>query len=157
MEALFKPPTCGQYSKYHGTTLQKRHNFVGLIFLVFYNDLLINRSNELCRLIRGRTAMKSNERDSSECFRPLAGMQMVYEPGWGKTKIASKHPCSDCYFCQHCGDDRCSACRGKRSESPGSLCRKLSVKDQILLYERINAQGRQDGNTRGKDSQHTWK
>lgn len=82
---------------------------------------------------------------------------MVYEPGCGKSKSAGKHPCPDCHFCQHCSNDRCSACRGKKSGSSGSLYRKLSVKDQILLYERINAQDKQDGNTRGKDSQHTWK
>jgi hypothetical protein len=47
-----------------------------------------------------------------------------------------KHPCGDCRFCQWCGDDRCSLCRGTRS--PGK--RKLSVAEQIALYEEINRQ-----------------
>lgn len=81
---------------------------------------------------------------------------MVYEPGCGKSgnTHTRKHPCGDCHFCQFCSDDRCSACRGKKSDSQGALCRKLSVKDQILLYERINAQGRQDPSLRGEDSEH---
>jgi hypothetical protein len=29
-----------------------------------------------------------------------------------------KHPCPDCFACQHCSDDRCAVCR---SESAGGL------------------------------------
>jgi hypothetical protein len=45
-----------------------------------------------------------------------------------------KHPCPDCRFCQWCSDARCSACLG--CEKP---CRKkLSMAEQIELYEKIN-------------------
>jgi hypothetical protein len=27
-----------------------------------------------------------------------------------------KHPCPDCYDCQHCGDDRCRMCRSESAE-----------------------------------------
>jgi len=45
-----------------------------------------------------------------------------------------KHPCPDCSFCQWCSDDRCALCL--RTDS---CCRKkLSVAEQIALYEAIN-------------------
>lgn len=48
-----------------------------------------------------------------------------------------KHPCPDCTFCQWCSDDRCSMCR------KGKSCgRKLSVAEQIALYESINSKGK---------------
>jgi len=44
-----------------------------------------------------------------------------------------KHPCPDCRFCQWCGDDRCSLClRG------GKRGKKLSLAEQIELYEKVN-------------------
>ncbi len=44
-----------------------------------------------------------------------------------------KHPCPDCSCCQWCGDIRCSMClRG------AAACRKLSLQEQIKLYERLN-------------------
>ncbi|HLO24715.1 MAG TPA: hypothetical protein VK187_01280 [Geobacteraceae bacterium] len=46
-----------------------------------------------------------------------------------------KHPCPDCSFCQWCGDDRCRLCREVRS-APG---RKLSLAEQVALYEKVNA------------------
>ncbi|GFO54013.1 hypothetical protein GMSM_10200 [Geomonas sp. Red276] len=46
-----------------------------------------------------------------------------------------KHPCPDCKFCQWCSDDRCRICR------PGKGCaRKLSLAEQIELYERLNSE-----------------
>jgi hypothetical protein len=50
---------------------------------------------------------------------------------------SSKHPCPDCSFCQWCSDDRCSLCLrqgcGKK--------RKLSMAEQIALYDAINSKG----------------
>jgi len=47
---------------------------------------------------------------------------------------AKKHPCPDCTFCQWCSDDRCALCL--RTDS---CCRKkLSVVEQIALYDEIN-------------------
>ena len=47
-----------------------------------------------------------------------------------------RHPCCDCRYCQWCSDDRCRLClREKRSR------RKLSLSEQIELYESINGQG----------------
>lgn len=47
---------------------------------------------------------------------------------------AKKLPCPDCTFCQWCSDDRCRMCRKK------SCGKKLSLREQIELYERINAE-----------------
>ena len=30
-----------------------------------------------------------------------------------------KHPCPDCFACQHCSDDRCTVCRNQ-----GAVCTK---------------------------------
>lgn len=73
------------------------------------------------------------------CFRPLAGMKLVFDPsafGHG----SRKNPCPDCYRCQFCSDDRCNACRGKKGGSKETPPRKLSLKEQIALYERVNSQ-----------------
>lgn len=44
-----------------------------------------------------------------------------------------KHPCPDCTFCQWCSDDRCALCLRK------DCCKKkLSVAEQIALYDEIN-------------------
>lgn len=47
-----------------------------------------------------------------------------------------KHPCPDCRYCQWCSDDRCRLCLGEKRS-----CRKLSLAEQIALYEKINQQG----------------
>lgn len=45
-----------------------------------------------------------------------------------------KHACPDCHYCQWCSDARCRLCL--RSEKG---CRKkLSIAEQIALYEQIN-------------------
>jgi hypothetical protein len=47
-----------------------------------------------------------------------------------------KHPCPDCTFCQWCSDERCRLCLGHEGD-----CRrkKLSVSDQIRLYDSLNS------------------
>ena len=50
-----------------------------------------------------------------------------------------KHPCSDCLQCQFCSDPRCAVCRG---ETPRAA--KLSMAEQIALYERLNAEDRDE-------------
>jgi len=45
-----------------------------------------------------------------------------------------KHPCPDCHHCQWCGDDRCRLCR----QTSSGCRRKLSMAEQIALYERLN-------------------
>ncbi len=51
-----------------------------------------------------------------------------------------KHPCPDCKMCQWCSDDRCRLCL--RS---GTGCRKkLSMAEQIELFERLNAMKNED-------------
>lgn len=47
-----------------------------------------------------------------------------------------KHPCKDCRFCQWCSDDRCSMCRSTRR-----CCKKLSIAEQIALYESVQDKG----------------
>lgn len=44
-----------------------------------------------------------------------------------------KHPCPDCRQCQWCSDDRCRLCL-----KSGACRKKLSMAEQIALYERIN-------------------
>lgn len=49
---------------------------------------------------------------------------------------AAKHTCPDCTFCQWCGDDRCRLCLNR--QKPG---KKLSLAEQVALYERLNGRG----------------
>ena len=32
-----------------------------------------------------------------------------------QSEIPKKHPCKDCYSCQHCSDDRCGVCLGQQN------------------------------------------
>jgi hypothetical protein len=49
--------------------------------------------------------------------------------------VPKKHPCPDCTFCQWCSDDRCRLCLNR-----DACCRrKLSLAEQIELYNRLNA------------------
>lgn len=45
-----------------------------------------------------------------------------------------KYPCPDCTCCQWCSNDRCRLCLN------GTNCcrRKLSIAEQIALYESLN-------------------
>jgi hypothetical protein len=45
-----------------------------------------------------------------------------------------KHACPDCGFCQWCSDERCGLCL-KRTPAKK---RKLSLQEQIALYEAVN-------------------
>jgi len=47
---------------------------------------------------------------------------------------AKKHPCPDCRQCQWCSDDRCRLCL----RSATGCRKKLSMAEQIALYERLN-------------------
>jgi len=46
--------------------------------------------------------------------------------------MEKKHPCPDCFACQWCSDDRCRQCLRT------TCCKKLSISEQIALYEKIN-------------------
>ena len=80
--------------------------------------------------------MGSREPGEESRFVPVAGMRMVYQPACDG---ARKHPCPDCHFCQFCSDVRCQSCRscGNRRKDPPAG--KLSLCEQIELYERINS------------------
>jgi hypothetical protein len=52
----------------------------------------------------------------------------------GDCQQKKKLPCPDCKFCQWCSDDRCRICRGEKKPAG----KKLSIAEQIELYERIN-------------------
>lgn len=49
------------------------------------------------------------------------------------TKNNNKNPCPDCKMCQNCSDSRCTACRGD-----GPPKGKLSIQEQIALYNKLN-------------------
>ena len=51
-----------------------------------------------------------------------------------ETAPAKKHPCPDCRQCQWCSDDRCRLCL----RSAEGCRKKLSMDEQIALYEEIN-------------------
>ncbi|MHC1725077.1 MAG: hypothetical protein AB9866_03490 [Syntrophobacteraceae bacterium] len=50
--------------------------------------------------------------------------------------LPRKHACPDCHFCQLCSDSRCHSCRSQKAEGD---CPKLSLSEQIRLYDEINA------------------
>jgi hypothetical protein len=45
-----------------------------------------------------------------------------------------KHPCPDCAFCQQCSEDRCRLCLNRKS-----CRRRLSLAEQIALYDALNS------------------
>jgi hypothetical protein len=47
--------------------------------------------------------------------------------------MEKKHPCPDCRHCQWCSDDRCHLCLKT------GCGKKLSMAEQIALFEAINA------------------
>jgi len=49
-----------------------------------------------------------------------------------------KHPCPDCQECQWCSDERCRLCLNK-----GRCRRRLSLDEQIALYEEVNRRERE--------------
>jgi hypothetical protein len=72
--------------------------------------------------------------EGGDRFRRLPGFEgLFYEPCTGET--ARKHPCPDCHYCQQCSAARCSLCRCRGGESGP----KLSLEEQVALYERINS------------------
>ncbi len=81
--------------------------------------------------------MDPSPESNESCFVPLAGLKRVYEPK-KRGEGAKKHPCPDCHFCQLCSEARCHSCRGSGNIGAKNPGRKLSLLDQICLYERIN-------------------
>ncbi len=57
-------------------------------------------------------------------------MQIVLEKA-----IKHKKKCRDCKMCQMCSESRCKACLNRGCEKN----KKLSIREQIELFERINA------------------
>jgi hypothetical protein len=51
------------------------------------------------------------------------------------TSAAHRHPCPDCKMCQCCSETRCRACRSSRKNR---TARKLSIREQIELYNSLN-------------------
>jgi hypothetical protein len=45
-----------------------------------------------------------------------------------------KHPCPDCRQCQWCSDERCGLCL----RSSSGCRKKLSMAEQIALFEQLN-------------------
>ena len=65
---------------------------------------------------------------------PNAGLDPMCsqaDPGHPK-----KYACADCHFCQLCSDSRCNCCRSAKTTGK---CPKMSLSEQIRLYDEINA------------------
>jgi hypothetical protein len=82
--------------------------------------------------------MAPEDREKKGSFVELGGVKLVYEPGGRQGTSPKKHPCADCTHCQYCSDSRCSACRGERDRPGGVSSRKLSIREQICLFDKIN-------------------
>jgi hypothetical protein len=83
--------------------------------------------------------MQEESTETESCFVAIAGLNRVYDPGCGKDPSSKKHPCPDCHFCQSCSDARCHACRSEKYRPCRKQhCRKLSLREQIALYEQFN-------------------
>ena len=83
--------------------------------------------------------MSEERRKGDVRFISVGGLERVYEPCSGTGEHAKKHPCGDCHFCQFCSDARCHSCRNNDARTRVCSVRKLSLAEQIRLYERINA------------------
>jgi hypothetical protein len=85
--------------------------------------------------------MKSRDSLRHACFEPVAGLGLVFDPTCPRDGVHKKHQCADCHFCQGCSESRCQTCRDSAAQQSGSSnasSGKLSVREQILLYEAIN-------------------
>jgi len=51
-------------------------------------------------------------------------------------KPCGKSRCADCKMCLQCSENRCKACR---SGSQKSVRVRMSIRDQIALYEKLNS------------------
>lgn len=71
-------------------------------------------------------------------FHSVAGVKMVFDPADTQSGCRQKHKCADCHFCQGCSESRCQTCRGGKSSCLGASGHKLSIREQIRLYEQIN-------------------
>ena len=49
---------------------------------------------------------------------------------------SKKFACPDCRFCQFCSDSRCRCCRQAKT---GERCSKMSIGEQIQLFNELNA------------------
>ncbi len=98
--------------------------------------------------------MESDKTKSKPRFVKICGMELVYDPGSNAEDPVKKNPCPDCHFCQFCSDSRCDACRrGDRPcAGPRAGCRKLSLREQILLYDEINALEKKKADDNNTDS-----
>jgi hypothetical protein len=74
---------------------------------------------------------------AAEDLRPL--------PPAGQTP--KRKQCPDCRYCQGCSQDRCRLCRTKKKPGAG----KLSLAEQIALYEKINRLPRKKAGPRNRN------
>jgi hypothetical protein len=82
--------------------------------------------------------MSSHDDTARESFAPLAGLQRVFQPTRRGATQPKKHRCSDCHYCQMCSDARCHACRDRNARCGAAAPRRLSLREQIALFEAVN-------------------
>lgn len=82
--------------------------------------------------------MDANGKTCNEKFRTVAGLGLLFDPSCLQSGTGKKHQCADCHFCQGCSESRCHTCRSSRTRAQGLTGSKLSLREQICLYEAIN-------------------
>ena len=95
------------------------------------------------KVFGGTLLMETKKHDGDARFRCLGGVECVFEPTGGGQQKGKKHPCPDCSFCQGCAETRCLTCRSERNRGSSMPRRKLSIQEQILLYEELNRKARE--------------
>jgi hypothetical protein len=142
MRAHFHSTRTKGLCRYHNSGMLKS------LFILLAKEItsLIMRLNSgaFCCCLEGDwgEVMEKHESADKERFRPVSGLKLVFEPGNPCDESAKKHPCPDCHFCQYCSDTRCQSCRGKKNGPHKCPARKLSLCEQIRLYEEVNAKTR---------------
>jgi hypothetical protein len=82
--------------------------------------------------------MDTREPSSDVRFKPVGGRLLVFDPCTALKEPSKKHPCPDCHFCQFCSEARCHACHGRSNETGRTGGCKLSLREQIKLFDAVN-------------------
>jgi hypothetical protein len=79
----------------------------------------------------GATGLLNSYRMRGKIF--LIIMVAIMKQSLSDNQSPRKHPCPDCKMCQGCSQSRCKSCRAQRPQR-----RRLSLQDQIALFNSLN-------------------